>query len=388
MHLVKLRTNLQRWLVGAAFWLAKTVTPKFSRRATLCTYPDFDDTTRAFVEALRGSSSELVLLTERGAIYPAAWGDREHVRVLARKSLAGVWAYLTSRYVFFTHGCYSFPVLSSRQIIVNLWHGMPFKRNAYLDPANPRALVPRSHKTIAADESWRPIVAQAFGLEERDVILTPHPRLDRLASPSVHLRGVLGSPRLLVAWLPTYRAAPVRGAVDGDPRCDVVSDGVALDAVEQVLERHDAVCVVKPHPMAALTPDALSRYRRIRLVTNKDLAAAGASVYELLATSDVLVSDVSSVVVEWMALKRPTVLFMEDWAAYARTRGFIVDPRSVTGLPILETVEDLSRELDRLLTRAATSPLNRPARRSESFTSELVRKVAPELLAGRGERGT
>ncbi len=376
--MTKTRTNVIRWLAGALFWLAKAVTPKYRTQVTLCTYPDFDDTTRAFVDALSGTAADLVVLTEPDCVRPL-WADREHVRILTRKSAQGIWAYLTSRYVFFTHGCYSFPCLSARQVIINLWHGMPFKRIAYLDPANPRALVPRSHKTIASGESWRPIVAQAFGLAESDVILTPHPRLDRLAEPSAHLREVLGSPRLLVAWLPTFRAASVRTTVDGDPRCDVVNDGVALDAVERVLERHDAVCVVKPHPMAQVTPDALSRYRRIRLVTNKDLAAASASVYELLAASDVLVSDVSSVVVEWMALDRPTVLFMEDWAAYERTRGFIVDPRSVTGLPILETVEDLSRELDRLLTRAATDSVSRPASRSESFTCELLRKVAPEL---------
>ncbi|WP_242360386.1 CDP-glycerol glycerophosphotransferase family protein [Anaeromyxobacter sp. SG17] len=366
-----------------AFFAAKAVTPKKLNRVVLNTFPDYDDTTRAFVEFLEDRRADLVVLVDDDRAAPE-WMAQARARCIRKRSAAGIWNYLTAKWVFFTHGCFSYPCLSSRQLVVNLWHGMPFKRIARLDPSQADALIPRCHKTIASSERFRGLMASAFGLGETDVLLADHPRNDLLGAHAEGLANEIGAARKVIAWLPTYRRSVVGDVrIDGDVRQDILSGLVDLAPVDEVLDRHDALCIVKPHPMASYDPDALKVYRRIRVLADDDLRAAGATTYGFLGLADVLISDVSSVVVDWKGTGRPVVLFMGDLEEYSQTRGLLVSPQEVVGGATCRSVKELADELNRILSDPKIRDGCGPGPNGFPRTRALLESIAPQLLEPR-----
>ena len=64
----------------------------------------------------------------------------------------------------------------------------------------------------------------------------------------------------------------------------------------------------------------------IKVFQNRHLDAAGVVLYELLAESDVLITDYSSVFIDYLNLGRPIAFVCDDLESYAANRGFCFDP--------------------------------------------------------------
>jgi CDP-glycerol glycerophosphotransferase (TagB/SpsB family) len=97
-----------------------------------------------------------------------------------------------------------------------------------------------------------------------------------------------------------------------------------LEELNGILERHQAVCVVKPHPLAV--PEDRPDLSRVRFITDDWLRQKGITLYELLGASDALVTDVSSVYVDYLILDRPIVHHFPDIREYEASRGFSIGP--------------------------------------------------------------
>ncbi|MGH9276425.1 MAG: CDP-glycerol glycerophosphotransferase family protein, partial [Acidimicrobiales bacterium] len=129
----------------------------------------------------------------------------------------------------------------------------------------------------------------------------------------------------LVAWLPTYRRS-VTGflTVDGLPTDSPFElDGVDPDELNAFLAAHRAYAVVKPHPMAAFSGE--QRWSHLLLLDSAHLLARSLTLYQLLAATDVLISDVSSVTIDFLLVDRPIIHALADLDEYRTTRGFSVE---------------------------------------------------------------
>ena len=95
-------------------------------------------------------------------------------------------------------------------------------------------------------------------------------------------------------------------------------NAVMAEGVEVLRQEFDITVVVKPHPQDAESrriPGAL-------VVTNDDLSAVGLQLYELIGASRGLLTDYSSVWVDYLALDRPVGFVVPDEDDYTRGRGF------------------------------------------------------------------
>jgi CDP-glycerol glycerophosphotransferase (TagB/SpsB family) len=311
------------------------------------TSPDFDDQARELIAALDRVGADVTLLVGPGAD-PGPVGAVA-ARVRSVRSLAGLWAYWRARLVIHTHGIFgSIPSAPAKRFL-NVWHGMPIKRL----PVSPE-VGRQSDRTIATADIHARHLAETWALDLDQVVITGLPRNDVL-HPSRHgerpatLRQLAGD-RPIVVWLPTFRAAAAEQAVDG------VEMGIATqfaeadpDRVAAMMGRLGAFGIVKPHPLAPI-PET-EAFSALAVWTERDLTDAGLTLYHLLAQADVLVSDHSSVWVDFLLTGRPMVFAVSDLEEYRRSRGFYFeDIEALLPGPMVTDLDSLEQALASALT--------------------------------------
>lgn len=343
----------ERLLLLAVAW-GDRLRPK-ADEVVVRTGPDLDDQGRELVAALvrAGHTRITWLVSERTATRSAAGVA---ARVVPARSLAGLRAYWRARVVVHTHGVYGSRRTSSAKVFVNLWHGMPVKR------LPPDSDVGRNQTdlTIATSPIHAANLAATWGLSAEQVAVTGLPRNDVLvneaaSSPPAVLRELTGG-RPLVVWLPTYRRVAGVDEIDGVDAGTVSQfAGGTAEAVNALLARLDVHAVLKPHPLAP-RPD-VARLSHLDVWDEDDLTASGLTLYHLLAHADVLISDHSSVWIDFLLTQRPLLFAVSDLEEYAGSRGFYFDP--VTDLfpgPLVTDLQALERELAALVAGAGDDP--------------------------------
>jgi CDP-glycerol glycerophosphotransferase (TagB/SpsB family) len=260
------------------------------------------------------SASENILCRE----FPDA--DLGNVAVIAKDSLRGLWSFMRCRYVFFTHGVYSFAHSGRYQTIVNMWHGMPTKNFVAATGQLPSDLA-FMHYSIAASEYLAGIVAKNFHLSRDRVLVTGLPRNEWLYLKEERYLAVKESRAKLVVWLPTFRRGRVRAGEimeDGDANSPDPLSADTLAKLDEMLEGVGVLLVIKLHAMDVKNQQEWSSYRNIRIYTDPGFRAEGLNLYKLLACSDALVTDYSSCSIDYLLLKKPIGLFAPDKSSYVR----------------------------------------------------------------------
>ena len=287
-----------------------------SRSVVVSVFPETEGNGLEVARALLDRYDGTVVWLEEGVETPTdvrALADRG--MVLVRKaSLRGMLAYLRAEVVFFTHGLYGSPRPARRKPIVNLWHG-DGPKDIRPDVAHGGALIPSTY-LVGSTELFTGHQAEAFGIPSERVLLTGNPRTDQFdRSVDQHKREQLGIAGDFVVWMPTFRRTKAVGAVRRWSETDA-ADGDLDDLrplLEGLLER-GLQLVIKPHPMDA-DP---RRWEGAVTVSDEDLVRADVSLYGLVGQSVGLVTDYSSVWVDYLLLDRPMAFLVPDRHSYSR----------------------------------------------------------------------
>ena len=254
-------------------------------------------------------------------LYVGSDESRERIRVIPRKSPAGVKAFASSHYVFFTHGLFGSQKPPRNRVVVNMWHGMPFKR------IGGRPV--HATFTIATSSNWRDFMADSFVQEPSSILPLGLPRNDRLndGKSRAHVRDALGlEDQPLLVWLPTYRSTKFPGSNTdgrdyGNPFNLPDASTVRVNEFAQNAGWH---VVLKPHPYAVRSE--LDRLPGLSMLTDEMLHERGLTLYQLLGAADTLITDYSSAWIDFLLTGRPIVFVTDDIHEYARTRGFNLTP--------------------------------------------------------------
>lgn len=260
------------------------------------------------------------------------------------RSFRGFWRTARARVVVLTHG---FGDVSRYGItgatVVQLWHGIPLKRLGLDSPDTMRvAFLPRVkavHTLIstmyrraasrinvlsAASPLSQERLRSAFGLPEGRVVVTGEPRVDVLSRGTHEERRATG--RALIAArigpLPSEHPrfvlyAPTWRDGEADP---AAPSSAQWARILEVLRDHDAVLLVRSHPMgvkeyAPRTEGSSSRVRNLGSGIMHDITPA-------LPGLDVLVTDYSSLAFDVGLNATPVVYLAPDVAVYGKRRGF------------------------------------------------------------------
>lgn len=249
-------------------------------------------------------------------------------------------AYLlaTSKYVFMNDNFMPLGYLKFRKeaVIVQLWHAEGAFKKFGLDIHQPDAIRKREAAAnrkltyvVCSSESVVPIYASAFGVDESQVLPLGSPRADVLlnAENAAELRAEFekqhpeSKDRKIVLYAPTFR---------DDPESDAhFLEKFDVSAFNKELE-NEYVLLSRLHPQI---------HGEKRLDGAIDVTDYK-SVNELTLISDILITDYSSVCMDFVLLDKPCVFFAPDLEEYAARRPFYFDYKSyVPGAVAGDTAE-------------------------------------------------
>jgi CDP-glycerol glycerophosphotransferase (TagB/SpsB family) len=178
-----------------------------------------------------------------------------------------------------------------------------------------------------------------FGVTPREVLIVGSPRNDvlvRTDRQSVRDRlGLADSTRLLV-WLSTSRNTIDAASI------------AQLDTLRTWLKHNSAMMIVKPHPLASRP--AIATDDRLCLIDEGWLRNHEITLYELLAASDGLITDFSSVWIDYLLTERPIWIHWPDHQQWTERQLLPLEPHIewIPG-PLTTEVDDLVAELSHQL---------------------------------------
>lgn len=345
-----------RWLAAFFFRICDHIIPK-DNRIVLVTLPDGDDQGVSLCLELEKLhwDGELHWLVHQNPTPFSDWQQRRgiaHLKIHFSRlySLRGIWAYLRAFAVFYTHGALFNYAPPKRKLVVNLWHGMPIKK---IWRGVPGSELPMSTFLVSTSSFFSDVLMKASGFGPERLLATGLPRNDFLTSARPASLDIVarlrGDAKRLIFFLPTYRNS-VRGLKFEDGVETNTILGLNETDAQQLhawLKANRCKLIVKPHPMSINAGKPFADDEHWAMMDEKALFEAGLGLYELLAQADLLVTDVSSVYVDFLVTERPQILYFPDLEKYEKTRGLLLQPlKDYAPGPIAETFAELRTALD------------------------------------------
>lgn len=345
-------------LESDAFLAADQASPKYANwwAFPVCAFTHtFSGNERALFEEVKDDPSiRKVVLTRDAPV--AASGT--NVDVVPLRSPEGQHLLMRCGNVFIKHSPTRnlvFPLAAELHNLINLWHGIPFKRIglASLDTHHQRRAMAREHlKCRAVISSSRidtlAMAAAFYPLSYNDIWATGLPRNDFIVRREELLpddmRGELSglkdrlAGRKLVLFMPTFRNAQEEGYYRFSDR--------EIAHLAGWLTRHNAVLGLREH----MADSARVYTRMLHSLDTIDLCDANFPNVEMLyRASSALITDYSSCFIDYMLTVKPAISFAYDYDSYASIeRGAFYDLETVFPGKMCRSFAELEHALDTL----------------------------------------
>ena len=309
-------------------------------------FPDFDDNAYQIYIYIRSNRRDLTekynliwLVNDESSIYDNK--EIESFDWIRKKSIKGIFYYLVSKYVVYTHG-YAYRAKSGNgQIHINVWHGCGYKKG---EENHSNQL---GDMAFISSDVYRKSSSEAFFLSENKIYTLGIPRNDLLFH-KINSLALLGVDRnhysKIFIWMPTYRKRKKEFGTktDGNVESFGISaiDDMQVKKLNNLLVEKKYLLLIKPHPMDSVPTGRESS--NIVYITNDIIKKSGTMLYNILPETDILISDYSSVVIDYMLLNKPIAMAFSDEDSYEKTRGLIFTPlEEYLPGPILHEFDEL-----------------------------------------------
>lgn len=214
---------------------------------------------------------------------------------------------------------------SSRKKLVNLWHGTPLKSLFYADSGesegNLREIKKLADKTSIFTVSSKleaALITECFLLDPRKIGYTGHPRNDNLLKdtekkiPSIVED--LPEHNKIILYCPTYRR-------DGNSKFFPFKD-FNMEHLKNYLEENKLIILIRGHVYNEL--DETERKLFSDRIIDFGFEKCN-DVNSILGEIDVLITDYSSIYIDYLLLDRPCLFIPYDLDDYLNNRGLLLD---------------------------------------------------------------
>ena len=236
--------------------------------------------------------------------------------------------------------------LGKNRLIVNLWHGVPLKKIALMDPNLKKTARIYFKKIFSENYTWIlttarelvPVMTKSFQVSEDRLRVWGQPRNDCIFAPPDRkqiLEGIysdLPEYKKVVLYAPTFRDY-------GNTRLFPFED-FDKKVFEDFLEQEKILLLLRLHIKEAAAADAYvsSRIRRFGSEEAGDVTG-------MLGMFDLLITDYSSIYIDYLLTDKPLMFLPYDRERYLDGRGMNFDYDEVTPGPKPETMKEFMMEI-------------------------------------------
>lgn len=226
--------------------------------------------------------------------------------------------YMKSGHVLYCMG--KMPIKpTSKQTVIHMWHGVPMKKIGLLSNISNGKEFFFTY-VCAPSETWRPIMAAAFGCPEENVCICGEPKADKLLIPKRE------KSEKLIVWAPTFRQSEYLGYNDSrqENLLPLFKETEWKD-LNDYLSKRKIRLIIKLHPMQDLRGFTSYKMSNLEIYGADSFVKEKGDIFEWMSQSDALISDYSGVFLDYLVLNRPICYVLDDFDDYKRTRGFVFD---------------------------------------------------------------
>ena len=290
-------------------------------------------------------------VSEKEKMLDSAWLSVNKATVKAVRALGlkaynvlspkGIWFALTSKYWFYN--AYSSDILfclSGNAVRMNLWHGLPMKRIEFDIDSGPLAdrFVKKTFKeryfhpetfqrpdyVLSSTGFFSEIFARSFripvkhclefGYPRNEILMWPErdrvdfiQRYEPVATQQLIAQLQQGGYSRVFIYLPTWR----------ESQLDLFAQHFDLDRLEVLMEKQNALLLLKPHANTSVDPSIVKHLSHVVLLP------AAMDIYPVLPYTDVLITDYSSVLFDYALMpNKGVILYLYDYEEYKKDRNF------------------------------------------------------------------
>lgn len=253
-------------------------------------------------------------------------------------------ALATAKYLITDNSFPAYFYKRPEQIYLNTWHGTPLKALGRTDIdnaisiANVQANMAKADWLLHPNRFTKNIMMSDYMMEQvfrHRTVVMDYPRNDALYREEfrdeITQRYDLKGKRVM-AYMPTWRGV----GRDADSDAQVLRTKEALSEMEKLLSDEE-VLFVNLHFLIDKGID-YSEYKKVFAFPSEY------ETYDFLAVCDTLITDYSSVSIDFAGTGKEIVLYLYDYEEYKREKGFYLD---VKNLPFKQAAD--VRELDEVL---------------------------------------
>lgn len=256
----------------------------------------------------------------------------------------------------------------SGQVYLNTWHGTPLKRMGYDIEDGALATANIIRNFVAADYllAANPFMADqmyetAYKLKNiyrGTIVEEGYPRIDRQRLDDAELAqvrarlvesGIPLGDRKVILYAPTWK-----GTNFSQPTDDIDELLTHVAAIENRIDTSRYALLLKTHQVVHALAHTRPELKRM-LVPNE------LPTNTILGATDILVTDYSSIFIDFLETGRPIAFFTPDLAEYADSRGLYFEPGDWPG-PVCASTHELADALNEIAAGGDSVPADRRER--------------------------
>ena len=251
--------------------------------------------------------------------------DKHGIRTPAAQKAA-----MSAKYIFYSHNVNWVRKYSPEQTFVDLWHGCGYKGNM----ASDKKKIYYDYVMVTG-KKYIEVFKDHLKDPDGNILDLGYPRNEFFTSSRSNAAAVLEKMKQeagadkVIFWLPTYRKSTV-ARLDSDTAMG--ETGLPILYNNEDIERFNDYCrskgvliILKQHILQSNYSISGNKYCNILSINDHYLKEEDADLYEMLAHSDALLTDYSSVAIDYMLLDKPIGYTLDDYDKYEDARGWCLD---------------------------------------------------------------
>lgn len=236
---------------------------------------------------------------------------------------------LSAKFIFFTDSYGFAKCVRKDQIRVQLWHGCGFKTRV-----NFARCENRYEYTTVVSDLYSEIHQKIYGLRKNQMLVTGYAKQDWIFQPyEKSLSDLLEIKKAskYIFWLPTFRMADDKLKElnqyewNPDTGLPIISNEKQLKQLNELLKTYDTFLIIKLHPFQKRDLIKNCDCSNIKLLENSEMLEKDLVINRILASADALISDYSSVAIDFLNVDRPIAFTLDDKEDYKNSRGFVFE---------------------------------------------------------------